>query len=91
MDEKIKQDIEKTEAAIVQLKTLGEELFADQITALQKKIDDLKAAAAATVDQAVDEVKAVEQNFAEKYGTVIVKGVELVLLGLIAGRILGVI
>jgi len=91
MDEKIKQDIEKMEAAIVQLKAGGEELFADQIAALQNKIDALKAEAAAVVDQVANEVKIAEQNFVQKYGAAIVKGVELVLLGLIAGRILGVI
>ena len=35
MNEKIKMDIEKTEAAIEQLKAGGEELFADQIAALE--------------------------------------------------------
>lgn len=80
MNEKIKRDIEKTEAAIVQLKTLGEELFADQITALQNKIDALKAEAAAAVDQAVDDVKTAEQNFVQKYGAGIARAIEIGLL-----------
>lgn len=80
MDEKIKQDIEKTEAAIVQLKTLGEELFADQIAALQNKIDALKAEAVAEVEKAVDGVNHINQNFVEKYGVGIARAIEIGLL-----------
>ncbi len=87
MDEKIKQDIEKMEAAIVQLKAGGEELFADQIAALQNKIDTLKAEAAAAVDQAVDDVNATEQNFVEKYGAGIARAIEIVLLVAVLYRI----
>ena len=91
MDEKIKQDIEKMEAAVEQLKTLGEELFADQIMALQNKIDTLKAEAAAAVDELAGQVKAAEQNFVQKYGAVITRAVGISLLALIAGRVFGVI
>ncbi len=80
MDEKIKQDIEKMEAVIVQLKTLGEELFADQITALQNKIDTLKAEAAAEVEKAVDGVNHINQNFVEKYGAGVARAIEIGLL-----------
>ncbi|MGL5270291.1 MAG: hypothetical protein ACRC7I_07095 [Selenomonadaceae bacterium] len=91
MNEKIQQDIEKMEAAIVQLKTLGEELFADQITALQNKIDALKSEAAAAVDELAGQVKAAEQNFVQKYGAAITRAVGITLLALIAGRVFGVI
>ena len=91
MNEKIKMDIEKTEAAIVQLKTIGEELFADQIAVLQNKIDDLKAEAAAAVDELAGQVKATEQNFVQKYGVAITRAVGIALLALIAGRVFGVI
>ena len=80
MDEKIKQDIEKMEAAIAQLKTIGEELFADQIAALEKKIDALKAEAAAEVEKAVDGVNHINQNLVEKYGTGVARAIEIGLL-----------
>ena len=41
MNKKIQQDIEKMQAAIEQLKNLGEELFSDQIAVLQNKIESL--------------------------------------------------
>ena len=91
MNEKIKMDIEKMQAAIEQLKAGGEELFTDQIAAIRANIDALKAEAVAAGDELAGQVKSAEQNFVQKYGTAIVKGVELVLLGLITGRILGVI
>ncbi len=91
MNEKIKMDIEKMQAAIVQLKAGGEELFADQIAALEKKIDDLKAEAAAAVDELAGQVKAAEQNFVQKYGVAITRAVGIALLALIAGRVFGVI
>ena len=80
MDEKIKQDIEKMEAAIVQLKTLGEELFADQIAVLQNKIENAKAEATAEVEKAVDEVNHINQNFIEKYGAGVARAIEIGLL-----------
>jgi len=87
----VKENIAKMEAALEQLKAAGADLFADEIKNLQVRIENTKAEAAAAVDQAVDDVKTAEQNFVQKYGAAIVKGVELVLLGLITGRILGVI
>ena len=80
MNKKIKMDIEKMEAAIEQLKAGGEELFADQIAALEKKIDDLKAEAAAEVEKAVDGVNHINQNFVEKYGVGIALAIEIGLL-----------
>ena len=80
MNEKIKMDIEKMQAAIEQLKAGGEELFADQITALQNKIDALKAEAAAEIEKAVDEVNHINQNFVQKYGAGIARAIEIGLL-----------
>ena len=91
MNKKIQQDIEKMEAAIAQLKTIGEELFADQIAVLQNKIDDLKAEAVATVDELAGQVKDAEQNFVQKYGAAITRATGIGLLVLIAGRVFGVI
>ena len=87
----VKKDIVKMEMALEQLKAAGTDLLADEIKNLQVRIENAKAEAATAVDQAVDDVKTAEQNFVQKYGVAIVKGVELVLLGLITGRILGVI
>ncbi len=91
MNEKIKMDIEKMQAAIVQLKAGGEELFADQIATIQANIDVLKAEAAAAVDELAGQVKAAEQNFVQKYGVAITRATGIALLALIAGRVFGVI
>ena len=80
MNEKIKMDIEKMESAIMQLKAGGEELFADQIAALQNKIDALKAEAVAETEKVVDEVNHINQNFVEKYGSGIARAIEIALL-----------
>jgi hypothetical protein len=91
MNEQIKQDIEKMKAASEQLKTAGADLFSEEIKNLQTKIENAEKELAATVDGATTEVKEVEQTFVQEYGADIVKGTELILLALIAGRILGVI
>ena len=91
MNEQIKQDIEKMKAAMEQLKAAGSDLFAEEIKNLQTKIENAEAEAAAEVDKVETAAAVIEQTFAQKYGDKVVKGVELALLGLIAGRILGVI
>ena len=80
MNKKIQQDIEKMQAAIEQLKNLGEELFSDQIAVLQNKIDDLKAEAAVEVEKAVDGVNHINQNLVEKYGAGVARAIEIGLL-----------
>ena len=80
MNEKIKMDIEKMQAAIVQLKAGGEELFSDQIAVLQNKIDDLKAEAVVEVEKAVDGVNNINQNLVEKYGAGVARAIEIGLL-----------
>ena len=80
MNKKIQQDIEKMQAAIEQLKNIGEELFSDQIAALEKKIDDLKDEAVAEVEKAVDGVNHINQNLVEKYGAGIARAIEIGLL-----------
>ena len=84
-------DLGKLEAALDQLKAAGEDLFADQIKEIESKIADEKAKVEAEAEKVVEAAKEIEQTFIQKYGANVVKGVELVLLGLIAGRILGVI
>ena len=91
MNEKIKMDIEKMQAAIEQLKAGGEELFTDQIAAIRANIDALKAEAVAAGDELAGQVKAAEQNFVQKYGAAITRAVGITLLALIAGRVFGVI
>jgi hypothetical protein len=91
MNEQIKQDIEKMKAASEQLKTAGADLFAEEIKNLQTKIENAEKELVVTVDGGITEVKEVEQTFVQEYGADIVKGTEIVLLALIAGRILGVI
>jgi ElaB/YqjD/DUF883 family membrane-anchored ribosome-binding protein len=87
----IQVDIEKMKAASEQLKTAGADLFAEEIKNLQTKIENAEKELAAAADGATSKVKEVEQTFVQKYGADIVKGTEIVLLALIAGRILGVI
>ena len=87
----VREDITKMEAALEQLKAAGTDLFADEIKNLQAKIENAEKELATAVDEAATAAKGVEQTFVQKYGANVVKGVELVLLGLIAGRILGVI
>ena len=91
MNKKIQQDIEKMQAEIEHLKEIGEDLFAEEIKNLQIKIENAKAEIAAAVDQAVDDIKAAEQNFVQKYGVAITRAVGITLLALIAGRVFGVI
>ena len=91
MNEKIQQDIEKMQVEIEHLKEIGEDLFAEEIKNLQIKIENAKAEIAAAVDQAVDDIKAAEQNFVQKYGVAITRAVGITLLALIAGRVFGVI
>jgi len=83
MNEQIKQDIEKMEAAIAQLKAGGEELFADQITTVQAKIDALKAEVAAELEKTAEEVSGIEQNIVKKYGACAARAVQIILLTLI--------
>lgn len=91
MNEQIKQDIEKMKAAIEQMKAAGEDLFSEEIKNLQTKIENAEVEAKAETENVVEVVTQTENSFAQKYGANIVKGVELVFLGLIAGRILGVL
>ena len=94
----IQADIEKIESAIAQLKEAGEDLFSEEIANLNLKLDNAKAEAEklatdaqANVQQAVTELKTVEQSFAQKYGQAAAHGVEIILLGVIAGKLLGVL
>lgn len=84
----VQTDIEKMEAAIKSLKEAGEDLFNDQITAIDVQLAEAKAKAQAEIDKAVDTVQESERTFIEKYGNKIVQGVQLLLLGYIVYRIL---
>ena len=84
----VQTDIEKMEAAINILKEASEDLFKDQITAIEVQIAETKAKAQAEIDKAVDTVQEAERTFIEKYGNKIVQGVQILLLGYIVYRIL---
>ena len=79
--------IEQTKTAIANLETAGAELFKAEISALKEKLATLEAEA----QQIGAELVTVEQNFAKKYGQAIAHGVEIILLVVIAGKLLGVL
>jgi hypothetical protein len=89
--EEIQADLEKMKAASEQLKTAGADLFAEEIKNLQTKIENAEKELATLVEQGIVKVKEVEQTFVQKYGTGIVRGVEIVLLVAIAARLFRVI
>ena len=89
--EEIQADIEKMKAASEQLKTAGADLFAEEIKNLQTKIENAEKELATALEKGTAEVKEVEQTFVQKYGTEIVKGVEIILLVVIAARLFGVV
>ena len=83
----VQTDIEKMEAAIKALKESGEDLFKDQIAALETKLAEEKAKVEAAVSEAGEEIKEAEQTFVEKYGNKIVQGFQLIMLGYIVYKI----
>lgn len=83
----VQTDIEKMEAAIKALKESGEDLFKDQIAALETKLAEEKAKVQAAVSEAGEEIKEAEQTFVEKYGNKIVQGFQLIMLGYIVYKI----
>lgn len=83
----VQTDIEKMEGAIKALKESGEDLFKDQIAALENKIAEEKAKAEAALKEAEETVQEVEQSFVEKYGNKIVQGLQIVLLGYIVYKL----
>lgn len=97
-EEQLKADIAKIENHIDGLKSDGEELYADAIGVLEAKRDELVAQveelASETkndVEEAATEVVTVEKSLVQKYGQAVAHGVEIVLLGIIAGKLLGVL
>ena len=84
----VQTDIEKMQAAINSLKEASEDLFKDQITAIEVQIAETKAKAQAEIDKAVQTVQETERTFIEKYGNKIIQGVQILLLGYIVYRIL---
>ena len=61
--EKTAEAIKQAEAAIEQLKKAGEDIFADQIAEIEKKINETKQEAAAEIETVTEEIKEVKQNF----------------------------
>ena len=89
VDQSISQ-LAKIRATLDTLKAQGAELFADEIASLEQKIITLETEAKAEVEQIGAELVAVEQTFVQKYGQAIAHGIEIILLVVIAGKLLGV-
>lgn len=87
----VQTDIQNIEAQITALETAGAELFADEIASLKAKAEALKAKVEADVKAVETELVTIEQTFFQKYGQAAAHIIEIVLLGFIAGRLLGVI
>jgi len=73
-------DIDRMKAAVNQLKAAGEDLFKDQITQLEERIEAAEKAAAADIQE-------VEQTIVQKYGQVIAHTVEICILAVILYKV----
>lgn len=80
-------DIEKLDAKIADLEADGAEVFADAIQILKDKRDALIAQAEADAKEAETEVTTAAKTFKEKYGNLIVNGIEIVGIGAIVCRL----
>jgi molecular chaperone GrpE (heat shock protein) len=80
-------DIEKLDAKIADLEADGAELFADAIQILKDKRAALVAKAEADAKEAEIEVTTAAKTFKEKYGNLIVNGIEIVGIGAIVYRL----
>ena len=85
------QDLLNIKTAIAQLKTAGEALFADEITALEAKAAVIEATLKAEVETVVQEIETVEQSFVSKYGSGTAHGLEIVALIAILAKLFGAI
>ena len=95
---KIRDDIKKIEAKVEDLKADGEELYSDAIAALEAKREALEDDAKKIVQEAENELKPVfaqfkiaERTFTQKYGQAAAHAVEILLLAVIAGKLLGAV
>jgi len=77
--------ISQVKASIASLEDAGSDLFKAEISALKEKLAALEAEA----QQIVSDVQMAEQSFAKKYGQAAAHGVEIILLAIIAGKLLG--
>lgn len=80
-------DIEKLDAKIADLEADGAEVFADAIQLLKDKRGALVAQAAEEAKEAETEVTTAAKTFKEKYGNLIVNGIEIVGIGAIVYRL----
>jgi hypothetical protein len=89
MNRKIINDICKIREVVQRLRSVDSELFADLITLLQQRLENMEAQVRGEAERVAVEAKAAEQTFVQKYGAATVHGVEIVLLAIIAGKLLG--
>jgi len=80
-------DIEKLDAAIAKLEADGSETLADTVQVLKDKRDTLIAEAEAEAKKVETEVVTVEETFQQKYGNILVNGIEIVGIGAIIYRL----
>ena len=82
-------NIEQMKALIAQLELLGQAEVTDEIQALKQKVAELEAKAIVEAEQVGEELVTAEQTFIQKYGQATAHGVEIVLLLVIVGKLLG--
>lgn len=80
-------DIEKLDAKIADLEADGAEVFADAIQIMKDKRDALIAQAAEEANSIGSGVIILETSFRQKYGNLIVNGIEIVGIGAIVCRL----
>ena len=85
----VQSDIERMEDLVAQLKETGGDLCKDEIASLEAKLEEMKAAAAAALEEAVNDVKEAEQTFIQKYGSDIVESAKIAALLLLLGKAFG--
>lgn len=81
------KDLQQIRAAIDQLKTAGEQLFADEIAGLEAKATALEEKLKNDLQEAETEAK----GFIEKYGGKILRGVEDIAIAFILIKVAGLI
>jgi hypothetical protein len=85
------KDLEQIQAAITALETADGELVKEEIAALKAKEQAIVDKIKADTVESITEGKQAGQTFAQKYGQALAHGIEMILLGVILGKLFGVI
>ena len=85
----VQKDLERINTAIDQLKAASEDLFADEIATLEARAQVIATKIEEETNELTTEIKAIEQTFVQKYGQAAAHAVEILLLAVIAGKLLG--